>query len=402
LLTDAHARSHPAPLNWGIKTVMLTGGVSVAITLGALSPVLPKIDAALARTPNDSLVIKLLATIVGLTMVVGAPVTGVLIDRIGARAVLIVACVAFAMTGTAGLYLESLPALIASRLLLGLAASCIATVSMTLINSRLQATQRAKWMGAHVAVATIGGVILNLIAGLLGEISWRGPFALYALGLGLAVIAIAGVDNWRPGQRALSAAVSQRVWDWFPARYALLAICIGSITYLPVVYLPFLARQAGVTSPFTISLVILADTSIATIMAFLFGRFRRPISSQAAFAFSFACTAVGMSVTTLSPNLLDIIVGMMIVGMGVGWFVPNLMTAAARCVTTDQQGRTVGLIKAAHYIAAPLCTVMVEPLTRQVGPKGAMLAGGGVSLCLLALFAYLLLARPTGDTAVQN
>ena len=222
------------------------------------------------------------------------------------------------------------------------------------------------------------------------------------MGLVLAVIAIAGVDNWRPERRALSAAPSQRLWDWFPARYAFLALCIGSITYLPVVYLPFLARQAGVTSPFTISLVILADTSLTTIMAVLFGRFRRPISSQAAFAFSFACTAMGMFVTTVSSNIVGIVIGMMVVGTGVGWFVPNLMTAAARCVSVAQQGRTVGLVKAAHYIAAPLCTVMVEPLTRQVGPKGAMLAGSGLSLCVLAVFAYLLLARPTGDTAVQN
>jgi MFS family permease len=399
---EAQTESQPAPVNWGIKTVMLTGGVSVAITLGALSPVLPKIDAALARTPNDSLLIKLLATIVGLTMVVGAPVTGILIDRIGVRSILIVACVAFAIAGTAGLYLESLPALIASRLLLGFFAASIATVSMTLINSRLDAGDRAKWMGGHVAIATIGGLILSPIAGLLGEISWRGPFALYTAGLLLAVIAIYGVDNWRPASRASSAVASQPVWAWFPARYALLAICIGSITYLPLVYLPFLARDAGVTSPFIISLVLLADTTLTAIMATLFGRFRRPISPQAAFAFSFMCTAIGMSITALSPSFLGIIVGMMVVGTGVGWFVPNLMTAAAKCVTANQQGRTVGLVKAAHYFAAPLCTVMVEPLTRQVGPKGAMLAGAGLSLCLLVVFGYQLAAHLAGGARMHS
>jgi MFS family permease len=399
---QANTQTQSGPINWGIKTVMLTGGVSVTITLAALSPVLPKIDAALARTPNDSLLIKLLATIVGLTMVIGAPVTGVLVDRIGVRRILILACVVYAAAGTAGLYLESLPALIGSRLLLGLVAASIATVSMTLINSRLDASDRAKWMGGHVAIATIAGLILSPIAGLLGEISWRGPFALYALGLLLAVIAVFGVDNWRPAHRASPAAASQRLWTWFPTRYALLAICIGSITYLPLVYLPFLAREAGVTSPFIISLVLLADTTLTAIMATLFGRFRRPISSQIAFASSFALTAAGMLITAMSPNFAGIIVGMMFFGTGVGWFVPNLMTAAARCVTADRQGRTVGLVKAAHYIAAPLCTVMVEPLTRHVGPKGAMMVGASISLCLLAVFGYLLLAHLTDGTRVRT
>jgi MFS family permease len=400
--SQADTQARTTPINWGIKTVMLGGGVSIAITLGALSPVLPKIDAALARTPNDSLLIKLLATIVGLTMVVGAPVTGVLVDRIGVRRVLIVACVVYAIAGTAGLYLESLAALIGSRLLLGLVAASIATVSMTLINSRLDVSERAKWMGGHVAVATIGGLILNPIAGLLGEISWRGPFALYALGLLLAGIAIFGVDNWRPARRASPAAPSQRVWAWFPARYAFLAICIGSVTYLPLVYLPFLAREAGVTSPFVISLVLLVDTTLTAIMATLFGRFRRPVSSQVAFASSFAFTAVGMSITAMSPSLTGIMIGMMFFGTGVGWFVPNLMTAAAQCVAADQQGRTVGFVKAAHYLAAPLCTVMVEPLTRHVGPKGAMLVGASLSLCLLAVFVFQLVARLAGDARIQS
>jgi MFS family permease len=404
MTSDANVRaeSHSAPLNWGVKAIMLLGGVSVAITLGALSPVLPQIDAALARTTDDHLLIKLLSTIVGLTMVIGAPLTGFLVDRVGARGVLIAGSVIFAVAGTAGLYLDSLPALIGSRLFVGLGASAMATVAMTLISSRLDGADRAKWMGGHVAVATLGGLLLNPIAGLLGELSWRGPFALYLLGLAIAVIAMMGVDNWRPAPRAASSAPSQPVWKWFPVRYAFLALCIGSITYLPIVYVPFLARAAGATSPFVISLILLADTTLTIIMATLFGRFRRPIPSPVAFAFSFACTGIGMLVTALSPNVTFIFVGMMIFGLGLGWFVPNLMTAAAKCVAADQQGRTVGLVKAAHYLAAPLSTVMVEPLTRQVGPQGGLLAGAALSFCLLILFGCQLALRPRGGAPVSQ
>lgn len=376
-------------LSWGTKTVMLTGGISVAITLSALSPVLPQIDAALAHSPDDSFLVKLLVTVVGLTMVIGAPVTGFLIDRIGAKRVLTVASMLYAIAGTAGLYLNSLHGLLVSRLVLGFAAASIATISMTIINARLDAQGRARWMGGHVAVATLGGLLLSPVAGALGEISWRGPFALYFFGLLLAVVAALGLDDWRPAPRPVARdASSQRLLAWFPVRYAFLAIVIGSITYLPVVYVPFLARETGISSPFLISLIFLADTTLTITMASLFGRFSRHVSSQAAFAFSFTCTGLGMLITAFSSGIVGLFAGMMVFGLGLGWFVPNLMTAAAKHVAVDQQGRTVGLVKAAHYLAAPLCTVLVEPLTRALGPRGAMLTGAVLSMLLLGLFAY--------------
>lgn len=379
---------------------MLTGGISVAITLSALTPVLPKIDAALAHGPDDTFLVKLLVTVVGLTMVIGAPITGFLIDRSGVRRVLTVSSLLYAVAGTAGLYLHSLRALLVSRLLLGFAAASIATISMTIINARLDAQGRAKWMGGHVAVATLGGLLLSPVAGALGELSWRGPFALYFFGLLLAVVAMLGLDDWRPAPRPVARDASeQRLLSWFPARYALLAIVIGSITYLPVVYVPFLTRDAGISSPFLISLIFLADTTLTITMASLFGKLSRYVSSQAAFAFSFACTGLGMLITAFSSSIVGIFIGMMAFGLGLGWFVPNLMTAAAKQVAVDQQGRTVGLVKAAHYLAAPLCTVLVEPLTRAVGPRGAMLTGAVLSILLLGLFAYQ--CTPRGTRALR-
>ncbi|TAL02235.1 MAG: MFS transporter [Rhodospirillaceae bacterium] len=382
------------PLNWGTKTVMLTGGIAVSLTLGPLFPVLPKIDAALAHNPGDHLLVKLLVTVVGVTMVIGAPLGGLLTDRLGARKVLLCSCLLLTLAGTAGLYLDSLPALIASRLFVGAAGSAIAATTMTLINSRFDGHDRAKWMGAHVSLAALSGLILQPVSGLLGEFGWRWPFALYFLGLPLAAVALFGLGNERPAHRlAGSAPSAQSLLTWFPTRFAVLAVCIGSVTYIPTVYLPFLMRQAGVSSPFLISLVGFADSTVAAIMSMLYGKVHRIVSSHAAFAFSFFCTGTAMLITAIVPGVVGVVVGMTVFGLGMGWFVPNLMTAAAKQVTLDQQGRTVGLVKGSHYLAAPLCTIVVEPLSRQFGPESAMLAGGALSFCVLAVFGYQIVLR---------
>lgn len=389
----------PRPLEWSAKAIMLSGGLMVALALSAINSVLPQIDAELARGPQDSLLIKQLVGIVGLSMVIGAPLAGFLVDRIGARRVVVTAGLFYAAIGTAGLYLSSLPALIASRLLLGVMAVTITTTSMAMINTRLTGLDRAKWMGAHVGAAMIGSVVVHPIAGYLGEFGWRWPFALYAIGLPFALLAL-GLDR-HVVQRPRTAAAKQGpgLLTWFPARYAVLAVIIGSITYLPMVYVPFLMHQMGVVSPTVISLVLTGDVILGAGVALLYGRSRRYLSIPAAFAFSFACACTGMSIVAIASSLVGVVIGMMVFGIGLGWFVPNLMTAVAQQVSLEQQGRAVGLVKGAHHLAAPLCIVVVEPLTRRLGPEGAMMAAAVLAFALFFLMGYRIVADRQRDRA---
>jgi len=390
--------SSPAALEWSAKAIMLCGGLMVALALGAINSVLPQIEAELAHVPRDSLLIKQLVGIVGLSMVIGAPLAGFLVDRLGARRVVITACLFYTVLGTAGLYLSSLPALIASRLLLGVAAVAITTTSMVMINTRLAGIDRARWMGAHVGVAMAGSILVHPIAGYLGEFGWRWPFALYAIGLPFALLAL-GLDRRVVSRPHAVATQGPRLPTWFPVRYAALAVVIGSITYLPMVYLPFLMRQMGVTSPTMISLVLTGDVMLGATLALLYGRCRRYFSIHAAFAFSFACAGSGMFAVALASSLVGVVIGMMVFGIGLGWFVPNLMTAVAQQVQLQQQGRAVGLVKGAHHLAAPLSIVAVEPLARELGPWGAMLAASALAFGLLLLMACRIFAGRYRDRA---
>lgn len=384
----------PARLDWTDKTVMLTGGIAVALALTALTPVLPRIETDLATDATGRMLVKMLVTIIGATMVIGAPLAGFLADRIGIRKVLLAASIAYAIGGTAGLYMSDLYLLIASRLVVGLAAGAIAATSMTLINTRLDSTGRAKWMGAHVATATLSGLALYPLAGLLGEFGWRWPFALYALGLVFTVLALFLVSETAKPTAAIFESSNESLLSWLPVRFAVLAVIIGSITYLPVVYMPFVLRDAGVSSPLLISLVGLADAILTALMAMNFARSRRYLSSSGRFIFSFLCTGAGLFVVAAWPSVIGVVIGMMVFGLGLGWVVPNLMTTAAAFVTQHQQGRTVGVIKGAHYLAAPLCVLAIEPVTRAFGPTSAFLMAAALSGALVLIF---LVSRRTGQ-----
>ena len=389
----AEATAIPAP-GLAMRVIMLSGGISVALVMIALTPVLPKIEAALAHTADERLLVKLLVTVVGITMLLGAPIAGFLVDRIGGKRVLMAAGLIYALGGTAGLYLDTLVPLLASRLIVGLAGGAIAATSMTLINSTFDAAGRAKWMGSHVAVATLAGLVLHPLAGALGEWGWRLPFALYALGLAYTALAAFGLEHGTTiAQPVPNTEKSGEAWyAWFPRRFAVIAVLIGSITYLPTVYIPFVLREAGISSPLLISLVGLGDAILTSVMALNFARARKKLSSERAFIVSYVCTGLGLAIVTIRPSVLGVVIGMGVFGLGIGWFVPNLMTAAAAEVAVHQQGRTVGIVKAAHYLAAPACILAVEPITRAFGPTAALATG---SLLSVGLILYTLFSRPS-------
>jgi MFS family permease len=358
----------------------------------ANASVLPQIDQALAYTPGDHMLVKQLIGGVALAMVVGASIVGFLIDRLGIVRVLIGAAIIYAVSGTAGLYLGDLLSLLVSRLLVGLSAAAIQVACITLINTRLEGVQRARWMGLHISAAMATALLAHPIAGALGEVSWRLPFALYGLGLVLipAVLLQRGNTVAAPPAASKHEARSS-LRAWFPLRYLALAFAVGTLALMPSVEVPFLLREKGLVSPAVIALVLTADSLAGVGMAMFYGSARRRISAHAAFAFSFATAAIGLFVAGLAGSVAMVIVGLLIYGLGVGWFVPNLMTALSTHVAPEHQGRAVGIVKATHFLSAPVSVALVEPLARHYGPEGTLFAASGLALlCLLVIGARAL------------
>jgi MFS family permease len=371
------------------KVTVIVAGILAALALTAISSVLPLIAADLAKGPGDGMLVKQLIGAVGLAMVLGSALGGFLADRMGRRRLLLMASIIYVVAGTAGLYLESLPSLLVSRLILGLAAATIQVTAITLVNARCQGADRAKWMGYHVSGALFGTIAVHPIAGFLGTYSWRLPFALYAVAI-IMVFAMlrAQAEPEAKLQPADTAPVREPgFWKRFPFGFIPLAFCVGATVFLPSVYLPFLLRETHGASPLLISAVLTADSIVGALVALGFGLARQRISSGTAFAISFAFIAGGSLLAVFASTLFGIVTGMLIYGLGVGWLVPNLLSSLASKVGPAEQGRTTGIVKGAHFLAAPLCVVIAEPFARQHGASAALLMTGLLAAALFAFFA---------------
>src|SRR5688572_626729 len=161
---------------------------SLTILAGALvSPALPAMKERFADAANVDLLLTLVLTVPGLSIAIAAPIAGLAADKLGRLQVLLIGLLLYGLSGASALVLDSLEAIVAGRVVLGLAIGCTMTSATALITDYWDGAQRQKAMGLQAAAIGAGGVCYPLLAGVLTEFGWRTPFLVYLTALALAV-----------------------------------------------------------------------------------------------------------------------------------------------------------------------------------------------------------------------
>ena len=126
---------------------ILLGGTLTVLAVATISPALPEMSRFFKDVPNADFLVRLVLTIPGLSIAISAPFIGLLLDRWGRKPVLILSVLLYGLTGTSGYVLETLPAILIGRSLLGFAVAGIMIGFTTLIADYFSGEQRNKFMG---------------------------------------------------------------------------------------------------------------------------------------------------------------------------------------------------------------------------------------------------------------
>ncbi|HYE00627.1 MAG TPA: MFS transporter, partial [Alphaproteobacteria bacterium] len=229
------------------RTLTLLAISSLTVMSGAtIAPSLPALKAHFADTPGVELLSRLVLTVPALAIALCAPLAGAVIDRFGRRPVLLAMLVVYALAGASGLLLDSLGAILAGRAALGVAVASLMTAATALAGDYFQGAERERFLGRQAAFMGAGGVVFLVGGGLLADLHWRGPFAIYALSLLLipAVIATLTPPAAQPAG-AGDAPPPSMPWGRMAAVYATAALGMVAFYMIPV-QLPFYIQAMGV------------------------------------------------------------------------------------------------------------------------------------------------------------
>ena len=200
---------------------------------GLIAPVLPRMSQIFRDQPHHELLISLISTFPALFVALLAWPSGVLGDHLGHKRLLMWAAGLYAVFGTAPLWLSSLPQILASRALVGVAEAAVMTCSITLIGALFDGVPQQRYLALQAGTAPLAALVLFAVGGSLGELDWRYPFAAYAFGLVLFLLVSLFIREPMPASRSdnLDSAIKPVVSvDWPPLLAVLRTVRIRHVS----------------------------------------------------------------------------------------------------------------------------------------------------------------------------
>ncbi|MFJ8961677.1 MFS transporter [Lentzea sp. NPDC102401] len=357
------------------RAVVLASATLTIMAAAIIAPSLP----AMGEVYGDGVLVRLALTITSLAIAVSAPLAGLVADRTGRKPLLTASLVLYAVAGTAGYFVTSLPVLLGTRTLLGLAVGGVMTAVSALITDWFEGPERGRFLGFQQAAASLGGVVFLPLAGLLAGVDWRLPFWLYSVAALIALAAATGLTNERPEQQK---AAGSHAFPKQAIGIYLMALVATLVFYMAPTQLPFLLRDMN-ASPAVIGFVIAGSTLTSVVGALVFPK----LKTGKITAISVVLLGVGWLVIGYANGVALVTAGLLIGGFGVGLVVPNLNTGLANLARPEQRGRVLSGLVAGIFLGQFLSPLVIAPLVGATGIAAAFTWTGVVTTIAGAVLA---------------
>lgn len=393
LATTDQSRGISIPWRSRTVQVVLLSTFLAPFSVALISPGLPIFRNTLGLTDTEA---SLLLSVILVPGIFLSPVMGLLTDRLGRRRVLISSLVVWSLAGGVIVLNPTFSVVLALRFVQGTALAGIAITTITLISDIFEDVQRNAVLGINTAVLSAGAAAFPIVGGFLVAVSWTAPFAMYLLGLPVALFAFRVLDEPSGEREPRSLTYLRRVISALSAREAILlygsALTIDLLLFGAVfTAIPFLLEASYGLSAVLIGLVVTTGEVASTVAASQNGRLAQHLSDYEIITVGFVATAVGLGGTWLAPSPLLIAVATLGFGAGWGMALPSIDAAVSDLVPTQFRAGALSLRGSASFIGRAAGPILFASLAIQNGYRILLLSAGVVAFAFGVLL--MLLAR---------
>jgi len=380
--------------------ILLAGGMITTLAFTSVVPGLQKI-AEHFKGGDSIFSAQLVVTMAPAGMAISGPLAGWVIRRVGMRRTLFTGLALAAFAGTCQLWVDNLPALLASRLLLGASVIGVDVSLTTILGARYAGPARARLVGFRQAIASVGTVSTMLLSGyLVQNFGWRAPAWMFALPVIFLVLAVIAFDRpLEQADRKDEARALERfsVLDLWPI-YAL-SFLMSMAHTMPSFQLPFLLKENGVTSAILISRVPSLSAFIGIMTALAFGMIYSRMGRYT-FVLASVCMGLGFIGVGFAPTYMAILGFVVLEGIGAGMTQPYFASRVLDRVTAAQRGQAMGFMLSAVFIGHFMNPIIIKPIRDAVGIHMAFVLVGGFLLAAAAVLGLRALATRGKSTIV--
>lgn len=391
------ARAGRADSGWLKRVVLLSPMVLLGMAPAALGPVLAEVQREFSGFPGSAYLVPMVLTLPSVCIALLSGLAGIMVDRLGRKTVLVFGLFLYGVAGVAPFFLTSLPAILASRIFVGIAEACAMIAATTLIGDEYEGEERERMLAYQIAVAALSAVTIAAASGVLGSFGWRYAILPHSLSLAVCCLAIALIrEPQRPTRAAASSA--RKPAEPFPWQSTLMAGGLMLMTslffFIMPVELAFILTNVGITSPEVIGLTLAGVTIGLAVGAMLYKALSR-YNTRVHIALGFAIMAIGLAGVAGSRSHAVITGFAFLSEIGGGMMVPSLLAAALQLFSFEHRGFGTGLVQSSNSLGQFACGVVVTGLaaaTTSLTTALWILAGWAAVVSILA--GLTLLRRP--------
>lgn len=388
-----------------VKITLLVTSTLTVMSGATIAPSLPAMRAYFSGVENVEYWVKLVLTVPALFIVIGAPISGLIVDRLGRKSLLVASTILYGFAGSSGFLLNSIGHILMGRALLGLAVAGVMTSVTTLIADYYIGQARANFMGLQAAFMAFGGVLFLSSGGFLADLNWRLPFLIYLFAfiiLPFIVVLLyeprrtnvgignAGIGTVQESDRFTSDSVLRINAPPVPIKLLTLiygvAVFMQVIFYLIPVQLPFYLQNLTKASATQSGLAIAFATLFSAFASMLYGRIKARLHFVSILTLAFALMGLGYSIIGLANSYEQVLIGLAVAGIGLGFLMPNLTVWLSAESPEALRGRLLGGLTTFFFLGQFLSPILSQPVSQQVGLGNTYRLAGGLLLLLALIF----------------
>lgn len=329
-----------------------------------IAPALPDISAFFDGSAPQ-VYIKLVLTMPAISIVMFSALIGVLADRLGRKNILLVSLLIFGVSGVSGAFINDIYLLLFSRFILGIGVAGIMNAATAMVGDYFQDDMRARFLGLQASFMAIGGIVYLNLGGILAEISWRGPFYIYAFSLvvlPLAFIFLPKLTAASKRNNEIDTPVISKA-----KKSAFMVFGMGFLGmlffYLVPVQLPFLLKENFDASNTFIGFIISLATMAGAVASVAYKKFTRRFTSIRIYGITFLLVGLGYFLVSIALIPFVVVLGLMLTGFGIGLMMPNGNLILLALLPAAVRGRWLGGLTTAMFLGQFLSPVIVTPIS---------------------------------------
>jgi len=356
----------------------------------AVVTMLPHFSIIFKDIKNIELLSRLMITLPSLAIAILAPFLGNLIYKTGKKKALIIALLFFSLFGTAGLYLDSIYAILTSRFLFGVTVAVLMIVNTSLIGDYFNNEHRHKFMGIQSAFIAIGGIVFIVGGGFLSDINWRYPFAIYGLGLVVLIFVVKYLVDYKiyaMPQDEEEYLLNHNLWYIY-----LLAFCLMLVFYILPTQMPFLiVNHFHASGTLTGNIIAMAFVFNA-LGALSFAKLKKRYKHSTIYMLGMGIVAFGFIAIGNVRNVDFFFLTSPIVGFGGGILMANMTTWMLSVSHHTKRVKSSAYLTSALFMGQFFSPLTFHPIVEYFGIEDFFIVIGLGLFLVLGLFlsSYLI------------